>query len=248
VVSTIGAPAPRRRRARRARRADPGAKVSEIPLTRLTVIPADAVDPAEAPRELERLGRDHDAAEERVEAALVVVNRVLRTHRVATHDPHGHEIPRDAVLAARVGHGGGEALAEGRWDGAVEVGSPERRRRRAEALRPAERLASVLSGREELDVCEPLLLRARGDLDAGRPREAALQLRIGLDALLAEIEPGVEGEQRDDLAVLEGQREAVGRAAAAALRDELSPDDVAAVSETLAICERVLRRRQILGN
>ena len=247
MVSTVGAPAPRRRRRRRPRRADPDAGAEELPLTRLTVIPAEALDPEEAPRELERLGRDHDAAEERVQAALAVVNRVLRVHGMAMHDPHGHEISRDAVLAARVGHGGGEALAEGRWDGAVEVEPPERRRRRAEALRPTERLASILSGREELDVCEPLLLRARGDLDSRRPREAALQLRIGLDALLAEIDPGGEGEQRDDLAALEGRREAVGRVAEAALRGDLSPDDLASVSEALAICERVLRRRQILG-
>ena len=39
-----------------------------------------------------------------------------------------------------------------------------------------------------VDACETLLLRARADLDAGRRREAALQLRVGLEALLVELE------------------------------------------------------------
>ena len=49
----------------------------------------------------------------------------------------------------------------------------------------------MLGGRERVDVCETLLLRARADLDAGREREAALQLRVGLEALLAELKGGL---------------------------------------------------------
>ena len=54
----------------------------------------------------------------------------------------GHEIGREAPLVARVGYGTGSELAEGRWEEAVEVPHPERRQRRAEALRPQERLAA----------------------------------------------------------------------------------------------------------
>ena len=46
----------------------------------------------------------------------------------------------------------------------------------------------MLGGRDSLLVGEELLLRARLDLDAGRPREAALQARIALEALLGELD------------------------------------------------------------
>ena len=105
----------------------------------------------------------------------------------------------------RVGFGSGDELADGRWSEAIELPRRERRRRRAEALRPQERLAAVLGGREHVDACETLLLRARLDLDQDRFREAALQLRIGLEALLAEL-PGREGrDQEGDLAVPRGE-------------------------------------------
>jgi hypothetical protein len=116
-----------------------------------------------------------------------------------------------------------------------------------EALRPQERLAAILGGRETIDACETLLLRARADMDQGLLREAALQLRIGLDALLAEL-PGRAGpDQEDDLAALSAQRQSVHRAAEAAVRGPLPADRGGELAETLGVCERVLRRRQILS-
>ena len=206
MVQTLGGAAPARRPRRRRRRAasEPGADPPEVPLTRLTVITAEPLGAPRTPRgELERAAGDAEAAEAAVAAGLRAVNAVLRAHRVATHDPYGHEIGREAALVARVGYGTGEGLAEGRWEEAVEIPYPERRRRRAEALRPQERLAAVLAGREPIDVCETLLLRARADLDQGRPREAALQLRAGLEALLAELPGRRRGlTRREDLAAL----------------------------------------------
>ncbi len=173
----------------------------EVPFTRLTVIIAERSELQDAARQLQHAAGDPEAAEAAIAAGLRAVNAVLRGHRVATHDPYGHEIGREATLVARVGYGTGEGLAEGRWEEAVEIPYPERRRRRAEALRPQERLAAVLAGRERIDICETLLLRARADLDQGRPREAALQLRAGLEALLAELPAqGAEGDQARDLA------------------------------------------------
>ena len=52
---------------------------------------------------------------------------------------------------------------------------------------PEERFAALLGGRESPLAAEELVLRARADLDAGRPREAALQARVALEALLAEL-------------------------------------------------------------
>jgi hypothetical protein len=249
VVQTLaGAPPTRRPRRRRPRRVEPGADPPEVPFTRLTAITAEPSEPEAAAHELERTAADPEAAEATVAAGLRAVNAVLRAHRVVTHDPYGHEIGREATLVARVGYGTGEGLAEGRWEEAVEIPYPERRRRRAEALRPQERLAAVLAGRERIDVCETLLLRARSDVDQDRPREAALQLAAGLDALLAELPTeGAEGDQAQDLATLQERRERITGAAGKALSDELSAERADDVAETLGICERVLRRRQILA-
>lgn len=247
VVQTLGGVAASRRpRRHRARPAEPGGGPPEVPLTRLTVIPAEPSEPDAAGRELQRTAGDPDAAEAGVTAGLRAVNAVLRAHRVTTHDPYGHEIGREAVLVARIGYGTGDGLAEGRWEEAVEIPQPGRLRRRAQALRPQERLAAVLAGREPIDVCETLLLRARADLDQGRPREAALQLRAGLQALLAEL-PGRTGEdQAEDLAALRERLESTAEAADQALAGELPAERVDEVAETLGICERILRRRQIL--
>jgi hypothetical protein len=104
----------------------------------------------------------------------------------------------------------------------------------------------VLAGREQIDVCETLLLRARADLDQGRAREAALQLRVGLEALLAEL-PGKAGpDQEEDLAALRERLERTVAAAGEALSGELSAERTDELAETLGTCERVLRRRQIL--
>ena len=80
----------------------------------------------------------------------------------------------------------------------------------------------MLGGRERIDACETLLLRARADLDAGRDREAALQLRVGLEALLAELPGAVSDPGHDeDMATLHERRGEAGEAANAALRGEL---------------------------
>ena len=248
VVQTLGAPGPdRRSRRRRARRASSVDQPPEVPLTRLTVIPAQASDAQSAKAEFRRVSGDAEAAETAVTAGLRAANRMLHAHRVATGDPYGHEVAREAAIVTRVGYGTGAGLAEGRWEDGVEVPQPARRRRRSEALLPQERLAAVLGGRERIDACETLLLRARADLDQGRTREAALQLRAGLEALLAEL-PGRAGpDQEDDLAALEQRRARTEGAGNEAARGELSPTRAEEVGETLAICERVLRRRQILA-
>src|SRR5215211_8500878 len=143
VVQTIGAPpAGRRRRSRRrARRADPDNGPPQVPITRLTVIPARARSHDEAKRELNSLTGDPAAAEEAILDGLREANRVVRAHRIANQDPYGQEIGRLTPLASRVGFGTGEELADGRWSEALDVPAPERRRRRADALRPQERLA-----------------------------------------------------------------------------------------------------------
>jgi hypothetical protein len=248
VVQTFGTPPagrPRRRR-RRPHPADSPEPPAEVPVTRLTVIPADELSPDDASRELDGMTGDAEAAEEAVRDGLRAANRLMRAHRIATQDPYGHEVGRAAPVAVRVGFGTGGDLADGRWTRALEVPAPERRRRRAEALRPQERLAELLAGREAIDVCETLLLRARADVDQGRTREAALQLAPGVDSLLADLADRAGPGQDEDMASLRDRRDLVRDISADALRGDLAPEQLQQLTEVLAICERILRRRQAL--
>jgi hypothetical protein len=217
-----------------------------MPLTRMTVVPASPLAGEDAARRwLDGLGPAE--LEDEVRAGLATVNRALHAHALGSHDPSLGQVGRSAPLVARVGYGTGEQLADGRWTRALEVPPSTRRQRRTEALRPAERLASVLGGRERPEVCETLLLRARADVDAGRRREGALQLRVGLEALLAEVEATGDGDEAEDLQALEDRRESIVAIADAALRGEPSHAQAEEAEATLAIAERVLRRRRILG-
>ncbi len=252
VVETLGAPAPPGRRRRRPREANPDAAPHALPLFRATAIRAyEPFDSAEAAASW--LG-GAVGVEETVDALVAegihLLNRALHAQATARADPYGQELSAERAVLVRIGCGSGEEVASGRFSVANEVdmrgGSP-RRQRREEELRPQERVAAVLGGRERIDSCETLLLRARADLDGDRTREAALQLRVGLEALLIElagalIDPGHE----KDMGLLEARRHEVGEAANAALRGELDAPRERSVRELLEICERVLRRRRVL--
>ena len=73
---------------------------------------------------------------------------------------------------------------------------------------PEQRFAALVGARERAGVAEDLVLRARLDLDAGHLREAALQARVALEALLAESGAALPDGAR---AELEADREAGGR-------------------------------------
>jgi hypothetical protein len=245
VVAIGDAPPPARRRLRRPRPQDidPDAKPRPVPLTTLTIVrPEPLGDVVEAERWFAGLREDTEALEAELDAALEVVNRALHAHRTAALDPSVPDASVEHALAVRLGYGTGEGLSQGHWEEAVAP--PEGgRRRRGEALRPQERIAAVLGRREAVAPHEELLLRVRADLDAGRAREAALQLRVGLEALLADRE-GSSPKQAEELSEVRERRSATGHAANEALRGELGEGRVAELAETLRLCERLLRRRQ----
>lgn len=251
VLDTLGAPRSRGR-LRRGRplpvESDPGA--TPLVLSRVTVVRAHGfADRGAAQRWLERTSADRDAAEAFVGEALGVLNRALHAHRAATQDPYTHEVGPEGPVAVRLGYGAGPEVVEGRWSEARELPreeGPRRRRRPTGGLEPQERLAAVLGGREDVDACETLILRARLDLDAGRPREAALQLRIGLEALLAERKAFAAPGQERDLAALEERRGPVEKAAREALGEAPRAGATEEIERTLVICERVTRRRRLL--
>lgn len=247
VVQGLSGPAPRRRR----RRARAAKETDEIPLTRLTVVRAEQFPgEAEAAEWIDGMERNAEQLAEEAELGLVLINRALHAVRTSAGDPYIHELSLERAVAIRVGYGTGEQVAEGRWSEAKELepGDPRSRRRRREGdLRPQERVAAVLGHREEIDTCEALLARARIDLDAGRMREAALQLRVGLEALLLELRGALQDPgHEEDMAALSERRGEVGDAANAALRGELDEPTAGRVRELIEIAERVLRRRRVL--
>jgi hypothetical protein len=113
-------------------------------------------------------------------------------------------------------------------------------------LAPQARLAAVLGARDQALACEELTIRARLDLDEGRPREAALQLLVALDAGLAEIAADAHADAlATRLAELRGQREPVAGAAQAALSGALSEAERETVEFTVQRLEAILRARAI---
>jgi hypothetical protein len=253
VLQTLSAPpAPRRRR--RARVAASDSALPHLPLARATIVPAanhfDSEE--EAGRWLEETAGATEATDKVFDEATRLLNRALHTTAVASGEPAAQELGLRRAAVARLGYGSGEEVAEGLFTRAHEVdpragSSP--RRRRAEELRPQERVAAALGGREPIDACETLVLRARADLDAGRDREAALQLRVGLDALLVELAGALDDPgHAADMAALESRREEAVKAADAALRGDLGQEQLTSVRDLADLCERVLRRRRVLGS
>ncbi len=202
--------------ARRERALDPEPEPEPVRTTRVTVVdPVSLSAEQQAQAWLEGLDRDHD-----VQAAVAVVNRVVQLHRIASADPYVHEVSPAQALVIRAGWGEGEQVAYGRWLHARELQQrhePRRRRNRAWALRPQERLAALLGGRSRALLCEELALRVRLDLDQGRAADAAIGLERALAAAAAEL----TAEGRQDLtlriAELEQLRSGVTAQAASAL-------------------------------
>lgn len=252
VIETLGAPPPARRRGR-AKQAEPGDEPESLPLTRVTAVRAQ--EPFESAVDAQDWLGETLSSEDSIEAAFAegigLLNRALHAQTVASADSLGAELSATTATVARIGHGSGKEVAEGRFTEARAVeprtAAGSRRKRRDEELRPQERLAAILGGRERADTCEILILRARADLDASRYREAALQLRVALEAMLVELAGALtDPDHERDMAELSERRTEAGAAANAALRGELDVEQEHQVIELVELCERVLRRRRVL--
>ncbi|HEX7244928.1 MAG TPA: hypothetical protein VF245_05105 [Solirubrobacterales bacterium] len=254
VVETHGAPPPPRRKRRKPRAAEPAAEPEPLPLARVTLVRAFAAFEEEGAAEawLDRATAEEKTIDDLVAEALLAVNDALHAHAVASGDPHPQTLTAERTVATRLGYGSGQQVAVGESSAARDVdvrAGTSRRRQRDEELRPQERAAAVLGGRERLDACETLLLRARADLDANRPREAALQLRVGLEALLVELPNALDDpDHTADMATLESRRDEAIKLATSALSGDLDSDESARLTDLLSLCERVLRRRRILSS
>ena len=248
-MRTEGAPRAGRRRRRGSRRAEADGARGPLPVTVATAIrahePFDQSGGAE--RWLAEAADVDETAGILVEEGAALLNRALHAQGIATGDPAVVELAPTRAVTVRIGYGTGDEVAEGRFTAAREVDPERGRRRRREDLRPIELVAAVLGGRQRIDASETMIRRARADLDAGREREAALQLRVGLEALLVELRGALEDPgHSEDMTVLEARRGEAGDAANAALRGDLGADAGRNVRELVELSERVLRRRRVL--
>jgi len=184
------------------------------------------------------------AGEPELAAGIGVLNRALHAHRLAMADPHVHGIGRRDALVARLGYGDGEEVADGLWTDARELIDAAGRSRSRRIPAAQARLSALLTGRHVPLACEELALRARLDLDEGRAREAALQVRVALDAALAELpaDPAAPALV-DRVSELGGLHDRVAAAAAAALAGRLGAREQEAVVFALGRIEAALRAR-----
>jgi hypothetical protein len=242
VVATLGAIRRHRIRGRRPQPAPHEPQPAPVTTGRATIVDSAQRLPDRAAAE----SWLRDAGEDQLEAALTTLNRMLADFRRVAADPYALAVARDRLIAARVGYGAGEQVADGRWEQALELPPPTRSRRRADVLAPQARLAATLGARRRTLVSEELVLRARSDLDAARPRECALQLLVALDAAVAEL--GSEPESLGlsaRVAELRERREGVAAAAQAALAREPSPEQQELMGATVERLEAALRARAV---
>jgi hypothetical protein len=188
---------------------------------------------ADADRWLAEL-RSSGPADE-LDAALALLNRALHAWRTSAGDPYAGDVALHRALVTRIGLGDGEAVAGGRFSEAWELPAARGKRTRRSMEAPEERFAALLGGHGAPLAGEDLVLRARADLDAGRTRAAALQARVALEALLAELDsPAAEG--------LEDQRPVVAEAANVALRGEVPAAVGEGLGAAIAAMESCCRR------
>jgi hypothetical protein len=245
VLRTLGAPERRRLRGKRPKKAEPQPDPTPVVTARVTLIDAAPLAGADAAGAWLRKADGEALADEAVRS----LNRIVHLHRVSVAQPEVREVGRGQALAVRIGYGVGEEVADGRFTEALELPLPRGKGgRRTAVLRPQERLAALLSGRDVALACEELVLRARADLDGGRAREAALGLRPALEAAIAELVPWAErGDlQRriDELATL--RPEALGTYERA-LEGGLDEDETKRVDRILGRIEAALRARTAGG-
>jgi hypothetical protein len=241
VLSTLAAPERRRLRGRKGKVVEQ-ASPEAVPTSRATVVHTEPfTTPDHAEVWLSAVRDDAERRDGELDRALATLNSALHAYRVSRADPHVRDVALHQTLVARIGFGSGDEAVAGMFKQAWELprSGVVRAKRSMEA--PEERFAALLSGRESVLACEELVLRARMDLEAGRGREAALQARVALEALLAEL-PRLAADRRGEL---EADRSMIGDAANAALRGDLPAELAEALDASIGRMESALRTRRL---
>jgi hypothetical protein len=239
VVGLLAAPATRPRLLRRARQVERETPPAEVPLSLVTFVkgtqPLD--DRREAARMLGAIRVAEREQERWVKEGLIALNLAIRAYRAGAPDPYATEVTRRDPRKIRIGYGTTEEVQDGRWQEALELPPPARRRtKRIERLRPSEAVAVVLSGRARVLESEDLLLRALIDLDQGRTRGAAFQAASAMRLLPRELEsePRTYGLDRESLAANATRTEELADVAAAGQLDSAQVAELEAIIDSVA--------------
>jgi hypothetical protein len=190
VISVVGAPATRIRLKRRPRYLAPAPAAAEVPLMLATFVKVTQPlgDERDAVAALEALRDSPEDQERWVSEGLEVLNRAIRAYRTGARDPYVQEVTARDARRIRLGYGTTDEVRDGAWRAAVELEPPATSwLARREVLRPYETVAGALAQRKPPLEAEDVLLRALIDLDHGRTRAAAQQVRAALALMLAEL-------------------------------------------------------------
>lgn len=220
-----------------------------VRLSRVTVVDPRPVDPQRADAWLAEA--EGERAVRVGSEAIAVLNRVLRAQRAAAVDPSVADVRAEQTVRMLVGYGSPDDVSAGRGHKTaklprgVELAAQRRAtKERTDGLDPPTRFARLLSGSDHPLICEELLLRARSDLDNGRPACATLMAHLALEAVNTEL-----GDDPDvatgDLEQIAYWRETLEAAAEQALEDRVPDDVVAGLGRTLDDVERLLRHRLV---
>lgn len=199
AISVSAGPARVPRFRRRAKEAEVTAAAEEVPLLLATFIRGTVpLAPEAATAELLRIAEDEDAQQAWVRDGLAVLNQAIRAYRAGAGDPYVTEVAQRDARVTRIGYGTAEGLPDGQFARAAQLPPPlGLRASREERLAPSETTADVLAGRTTILEGEDLLLRAYTDLDHGRTRAAALQVRAAVHLLELELRDAVGGPDAD---------------------------------------------------
>jgi hypothetical protein len=173
----------------------PAAAPGEVPLLLASFVRGSApiLDEDRAQELLQATGGSDAEAQRWIEHGLDVLNIAIRAYRAGAHDPYVSEVTARDPRRIRIGYGSTEDVGNGAWRMALEL--PLRqpgRSTRIDRLRPSEAVAMSLAGRGVVLEAEDLLLRTMLDLDNGRTRGAAYQLRAALALLQRELPAAFE--------------------------------------------------------
>jgi len=240
AITVVSAPAGRRRLRRRAREAEVGDAPADVPLLLATFIRGtEPLSSDDADAALLAIAEDEDAQQRWVADGLEVLNKAIRAYRAGARDPYVTEVAQRDARVVRIGYGTTADLPSGKFTRAAVLPPPIGvRPSREERLVPSETTADVLAGRAVVMEAEDLLLRVYVDLDHGRTRAAALQLRAALHLLELELgeTPGTDGIKLDFAALTAEAEGLVGHVGGGGLGVE----QVTALEDLIGRVERAI--------
>ena len=253
VIEAEGALPPARRKRRRPKQSKRHDSPTTVTVTTVTLVRAH--DPlgseSEAREWLARL-EDDEFIQALFDETLASIDRALAAEAAATGRPYAQSPALDQILAAKIGFGDGDHVADGRFTEAFEVdargGTASPRRELIGRTRPLARIAAILGEKDRAAACEFLVPRVRADLDAGRVLAAGLAIETAARATVVELDGALDDPDHErDLDLLEGMLPELTTMTDSLLTEGKPWAGLSdSLWEPLGVAERIIRRRRVL--